>query len=130
MGRRSFKKKIKNVLKMFKKSSKKGRIKVRQKGSNDSIAEYCIMAKVRKKFKIFFWKKVWKKVWKSEGGEGRGGRVENCHSNTWGHQLCWWPQAINGRIFSVGGNNVIAGFCVAGRGVRLLILISYVVNLT
>jgi hypothetical protein len=43
------------------------------------------------------------------------------------------PQAINGRIFSVGGNNVIAGFCVAGRGVRLLILIlssSYVVNLT
>jgi hypothetical protein len=40
--------------KKFKKSSKKvqkkvqkiGRIKVRKKGSNDSIAEYCIMAEV------------------------------------------------------------------------------------
>jgi hypothetical protein len=29
---------------------------------------------------------------------------------------------MNGRIFSVGGNNFIAGFCVAGRGVRLLII--------
>jgi hypothetical protein len=27
---------------------------------------------------------------------------------------------MNGRIFSVGGNNFIAGFCVAGSGVRLL----------
>jgi hypothetical protein len=42
----------------LKKSSKKGRIKVQQKGSNDSIAEYCIMAEVRKKFE----KKVRKKV--------------------------------------------------------------------
>jgi hypothetical protein len=28
---------------------------------------------------------------------------------------------MNGQIFSVGGNNFIAGFCVAGSGVRLLI---------
>jgi hypothetical protein len=55
MGRRSFEKKIK---KSSKKSSKKvqkkvqikGQIKVRQKGSNDSIAEYCILAEVQKKF--------------------------------------------------------------------------------
>jgi hypothetical protein len=33
-----------------KKVQKKGQIKVRQKGSNDSIAEYCILAEVRKKF--------------------------------------------------------------------------------
>jgi hypothetical protein len=45
--KRKFKKKFK---KSSKKSSKNGRIKVRQKGSNDSIAEYCIMAKVQKKF--------------------------------------------------------------------------------
>jgi hypothetical protein len=64
MGRRSFKKKIKKSSeKSSKKNSKKGRLRVRQKGSNDSIAEYCIMAKVRR------------------GGEGRGGKVENCHSN-------------------------------------------------
>jgi hypothetical protein len=28
---------------------------------------------------------------------------------------------MNGWIFSAGGNSFIAGFCVAGRGVRLLI---------
>jgi hypothetical protein len=36
----------KKVRKKFEKKLKKGRIKVRQKGSNDSIAEYCIMAEV------------------------------------------------------------------------------------
>jgi hypothetical protein len=35
---------------------------------------------------------------------------------------------MNVRIFSVGGNNFIAGFCEAGRDVRLPS--SYVVNLT
>jgi hypothetical protein len=55
--KKKFKKKFK---KSSKKSSKKGQIKVRQKGSNHSIAEYCIMAEVRKKFK----KKVQKKVQK------------------------------------------------------------------
>jgi L-fucose isomerase-like protein len=54
-GKEVVHKKIKKMFKkMFKKSSKKsskkGQIKVRQKGSNDSIAEYCIMANVRKKF--------------------------------------------------------------------------------
>jgi hypothetical protein len=53
MGRRSFKKNSKKFKKKFKKSSKKsskkGQIKVRQKGSNDSIAEYCILAEVQKK---------------------------------------------------------------------------------
>jgi hypothetical protein len=43
VGRRSFKKKIKKV-------QKKGLIKLQQKVSNDSIAEDCIMAEVRKKF--------------------------------------------------------------------------------
>jgi hypothetical protein len=47
MGRRSFEKKIKKVLK---KVQIKGQIKVRQIGSNDSIAEYCILAEVQKKF--------------------------------------------------------------------------------
>jgi hypothetical protein len=28
---------------------------------------------------------------------------------------------MKGQIFSVGGNNFSAGFCVAGRSVRLLI---------
>jgi hypothetical protein len=45
--KKKFKKKFK---KSSKKSSKKGQIKVRQKGSNDSIAEYCILAEVQKKF--------------------------------------------------------------------------------
>jgi hypothetical protein len=52
--------------------------------------------KVRKKSS----KKSSKKItncWRGgEGGreEGReGGRVENCHSNAWGHQLRWKPQA-------------------------------------
>jgi hypothetical protein len=44
--------------KVQKKVQKKGQIKARQKGSNDSIAEYCILAEVQKKFK----KKVQKKV--------------------------------------------------------------------
>jgi hypothetical protein len=44
------KKAKKSSKKSSKKVQKKGRIKVRQKGSNDSIAEYCIMAEVRKKF--------------------------------------------------------------------------------
>jgi hypothetical protein len=48
MGRRSLETKIKKVQK---KVQKKGQIKIRQKGSNDSIAQYCIMAEVRKKFK-------------------------------------------------------------------------------
>jgi arginine decarboxylase-like protein len=55
-------------LKKFKKSSqksfKKGQIKVWQKGSNDSIAEYCILAEVQKKFKKKFKKKLKKKVLK------------------------------------------------------------------
>jgi hypothetical protein len=79
-------------------------------GSNDSIAEYCIMAEVRKKFEKKVQKRVRKKVRKKSlkksskkclkksllkkfenitncrrGGEG--GRVENCHSNACGHQL-------------------------------------------
>jgi hypothetical protein len=64
--------------KSSKKSSKKGRIKVRQKGSNDSIAEYCMMAEARKKFKKkfekMFEKKFAKKVRKYyKLSEGRGG---------------------------------------------------------
>jgi hypothetical protein len=39
-----------------------------EKGSNDSIAEYCIIAEVRKSTKKSLKKKVLKKV-------------ENCHSN-------------------------------------------------
>jgi hypothetical protein len=55
MGRRSFEKKIKksskkSLKKVQIKVQKKGQIKVGQKGSNDSIAEYCILAEVRKKF--------------------------------------------------------------------------------
>jgi hypothetical protein len=51
MGRRSFEKKIKKSSnKSSKKVKIKGQIKVRQKGSNDSVAEYCIFAEVRKKF--------------------------------------------------------------------------------
>jgi hypothetical protein len=61
-----------------------------KKGSNDSIAEYCILAEVPKKFEKILEKKFAKKVQKyyklSEGGEGGVGwggvgRVENCHSN-------------------------------------------------
>jgi hypothetical protein len=58
-----------------KKSSQKVRKKVWQKGLNDSIAEYCIIAEVRKKFKKKVRKKVRKKVWKKykllEGGRVR-----------------------------------------------------------
>jgi hypothetical protein len=64
---------------------KKKSKKIRQKGSNDSIAEYCIIAEVRKKFEkkfeIFFDKKFEKKFEKMFGkitncwrrGEGEGG---------------------------------------------------------
>jgi hypothetical protein len=64
--RKNDKKSSKKVLKKFKKSSKKssrkGRKKVRQKGSNDSIAEYCLMAEVRKKFEKKVQNKFEKKV--------------------------------------------------------------------
>jgi hypothetical protein len=93
------KKRYKKFKKSSKKSSKKRQIKVRQKGSNDSIAEYCILAEVqkslkkkfkksskkslkkkfKKKFQKMFEKKFTKKVRKyyklSEGGRGgEGGR--------------------------------------------------------
>jgi hypothetical protein len=99
MGRRLFEKKIKKSSEKSSKKvriffSKKGRLKVRQKGSNDSIAEYCIMAKVQKKFKKKVRKKIQKKFKKNfekkfakkvqkyyklleegrRGGEGREGR--------------------------------------------------------
>jgi hypothetical protein len=58
-------------------------------------------------FEKKFAKKVRKYYKLSEGRGGRGGReggreggrVENCHSKAWGHQLRWWPQAINVLIF-------------------------------
>jgi hypothetical protein len=57
--KKSSKKSLKKVQKKVQKKGQiKGQIKVRQKGSNDSIAEYCILAEVRKKFE----KKVRKKV--------------------------------------------------------------------
>jgi hypothetical protein len=60
-GKEVVRKKIeKKVQKMFKKCLNISMKKVWQKGSNDSIAEYCIIKEVRKKFE----KKVWKKVWK------------------------------------------------------------------
>jgi hypothetical protein len=70
---KKFKKKVQ------KKVQKKGRIKVWQKGSNDSIAEYCIIAEVQKKFEKSSKKKFKKKFenitncWRGEREEGREG---------------------------------------------------------
>jgi hypothetical protein len=55
-------------------------------------------------FEKKFAKKVRKYYKLLEGGRGGEGRVENCHSNAWGHQLHWWPQAITIKIIA-GPNN-------------------------